>query len=685
MSFWDGGLLPVPQPEGMGRWAEANVVLTEALAGKGAGPLRLRWWQWEVIDAIDLRLTRRLSLLVYSRAGKSTLALVVKGHTIAVTQTSSMFVLPTRELLADWNEQKVEPFLASCPAANALVKRNRNDGLSTSGITYRGGARKVYYRTGRVVGGLKQLTAEIGWIDEVDDCNLASRDGSYSDLMHQRGADAINPIWVESGTPTELGASAIEVAVLKESDQREQWVPHDACGQRTRFTLEQAAKVHGGPYLQHCESCGTAMEEAERFPALPQGIWIPRRPERSAEHRGYHLNMFYSPDHTVDEIMATWNPEKIRGFYTQVLALTPPEIEIPVPEDEAFRAARGPAPEERLLMRTVGVDCQTQRNPRFEVTVLDFYGDPYDPDRWVRTHFLLLVENDKWLRAARQLRQALRPYRPDVVMVDVGGNRSNNSETLKTALAQAFGGDWTDNRVKAIKGIGDTPSAKWKDTPVIHREVTRETTANHRTTIPIHSSIVKCRLWEEGGVFDRGRLRFTDVDDDLPDDYWEQLTSEELRRTVRRQGNVETEHLRWMKVSRTRPTECLHTLVYAEAGRLYLGLDYRRRSGVRVDEDLLNTMMGSVLLRNHRNEKATPGTHRRPSGGLHPVRLDPAGHHGGLRHCGVGGRSWLLTPNSRACIARRPPSKRPSSRLSTTTPPAAVSARCRCAALSCAN
>ena len=45
-------------------------------------------------------------------------------------------------------------------------------------------------------------------------------------------------------------------------------------------------------------------------------------------------------------------------------------------------------------------------------------------------------------------------------MVDVGGNRSNNSETLKTALAQAFGRDWTDNRIKAIKGIGDTPSVK---------------------------------------------------------------------------------------------------------------------------------------------------------------------------------------------------------------------------------
>ena len=102
--------------------------------------------------------------------------------------------------------------------------------------------------------------------------------------------------------------------------------------------------------------------------------------------------------------------------------------------------------------------------------------------------------------------------------------------------------------------------------------MTRETTTNHRATVSIHTAIVQCRLWEEDGIFQRGKLRFTDVDDDLPlDDYWEQLTSEELRRTVTRKGNVETEQLRWVKVSRTRANEYRDCLVYAEAGRLYLG------------------------------------------------------------------------------------------------------------------
>ena len=591
MSIWDGGLLPTQQPMDIVEWAEANVVLTEALAGRGAGPLKVRSEQTEILRTIDRRLTRRCTICFYSRAGKSTIAQVVISKNIAVDQTSALFVLPSRELLKDWNSQKMEPFLQCCPAANALVKRNRSEGLSEYGIDYRGGAGKIHYRTGRVAGGLKQLTAELAWADEVDDCDVASQDGSYADLLHQRGEDAIRPIWIESGTPTVRGGSAIEAGLMI-SDWRERWVPHQACGYRTRFTLDQAAKFNG-VWRQHCESCGAAIEEEERLRGLDLATWIPRNPERSAEHAGFHLNMFYSPDHSVNGVMSTWNPERVRGFYTQRLAMTPPERDAPIPQEAQFRAARGPAPEGRLLMRTVGVDCQTQKNPRFEVTVLDFYDDPYDPDRWVRTHFLILVDDDKWLRGARQLRQALRPFRPDVTMVDVGGNRSNNSETLKTALAQAFGRDWTDNRIKAIKGIGDTPSVKWKDTPVIHREMTRETTTNHRSTVSIHTAIVQCRLWEEDGIFQRGKLRFTDVDDDLPlDDYWEQLTSEELRRTVTRKGNVETEQLRWVKVSRTRANEYRDCLVYAEAGRLYLGLDYRRRSSLAIDQDLVDLMLG---------------------------------------------------------------------------------------------
>ena len=185
------------------------------------------------------------------------------------------------------------------------------------------------------------------------------------------------------------------------------------------------------------------------------------------------------------------------------------------------------------------------------------------------------------MQAAKDLRQVLRPFRPDVTMVDVGGNRRNNSERLKTALAMAFGSDSTGNRVKAIKGIGDTPSSKRHNTPVLHGDVTRWTTKNHRATVAINTAIVKSRLWEDGGAFQRGRLRFTADPDDLPDDYWEQLTSEERRRTVMRHGIVETEQLRWTKVSITWPNEALDCLVYAEAGRLYLGLDYRRGDGTR--------------------------------------------------------------------------------------------------------
>ena len=583
-------LRPTPAAVDIVEWAEANITLTAELAGRGAGRLRVRWWQREILRSIEERRARRHSVCVYSRAGKSLMALIVIGHNLVIRQRSALFVLPSRSLIDDWNAQKVEPFLMACPSAEELVIRNRSGKIGNLALHYRGGAGRLHYRTGRVTGGLKQLTAELAWADEVDDCDVASEDGSYADLLHQRGEDAVNPTWVESGTPTVRGGSAIERAIA-ESDWREQWIMHGDCGARTRYTLEQAVQVEGA-WLQTCEACGQPIEEDDRRRHLRDGIWIPRHPERSESHRGYHLNMFYSPDHSVDDVMATWDPEKIRGFYTQRLAITPPELEIPPPAAEEYEAARGPAPDEPLVMRTVGVDCQTQRAPRLEATIVDHYGDPLEPTRWVARHLTIFVIEERWARALRDLRAALRPYRPDVVMIDVGGNRVDNSERLKTAISQTWGRDWTSNRVKAIKGIGGLTSDRWASQPAIHAERTRETTTSHRATVSVYTDVLKMRIWEESGIWGRGRLRFTDDLDMLPDDYWEQLTAEELRRGVTRRGNVEREQLRWVRVSRSRPNECLDTLVYAEAGRLYLGLDYRRRTGMSVDDDLLSRLIG---------------------------------------------------------------------------------------------
>ena len=571
-------------------WGMRSIVLTRELGGAGAGPWRPRWWQEEILRSIAGRWSRRHSLCLYSRSGKSLIAMIVLGHIISVRQHSSLFVLPSRSLIEDWNSQKMEPFFGSCPAAEELLRRNRAGKISTAGIDYRGGAGRVHYRTGRVAGGLKQLTAEVAWADEVDDCDVASHDGSYADLLHQRGEDAVAPTWVESGTPTVRGGSAIEMA-LELSDHREQWVTHGACGERTRYELERAEQV-GGEWMMHCESCGSAIEERDRRAHLQHGIWVPRHPERSEMHRGYHLSMYYSPDHTIDEVMATWDPERIRGFYTQRLARTPPEIEIAAPEPEEFVAARQPRPDGRLVMRTVGVDCQTQRAPRLEATIVDYIGDPLDPVRYVMRHVTIFILEDSWLRGLRDLRAMLRPYRPDVVMIDVGGNRADNSERLKAAIARAWQSDWPQNRIKAIKGIGGVSSDRWPTQPAIHAERTRETTTNHRSTLSLYTDVLKMRIWEEGGVWSRGRLLFTDDLDLLPSDYWEQLTAEELRRGYRRRGAMEIEQLRWTRVSRSRPNECLDCLVYAEAGRLYLGLDYRRRSGRSVDTELLDRLIG---------------------------------------------------------------------------------------------
>ena len=574
----------------LGDWAEGNVVLTRELAGKGAGPFRARYWQAEIFDVIDRRLTRRLSLLLYSRAGKSIIINIVLGKNVSVDKLSSMFVLPSREMLKDYNRQKLEPFLDTCPSANAVVKRNKNNELSEFGVAYSGGAGEIHYRTGRVAGGLKQLTAEIAIADEVDDCDVSSVDGSYADLLLQRGADAINPIFIEAGTPTVRGGSAIEYAVIEKSDFRELWFPHDACGDITRFDLEQAAKVDG-VWLMHCAKCGEAIPELERQTMLPRGRWIPNRPEISETHRGYHLNMFASPDHTVDEIMSTWDPEKITGFYTQKLARTPPDVDLRTPEYDEFRELQREPTEGNPFLVTAGVDVQTgAANRRLECSVLEYRGDRYDPDRYVRRHITVAVAEDRWVQGFRDLRRILdaMTWRPDFIFVDAGGNLVSNSETIKEALARVWPRTYLTDRVVAIKGMA-IGSDKWADQAVIYREYTWGDRTDVRATLPIYTDIVKYRFWEDDGIFQRGRIRFSP---DLDRDYFDELTAERLQRHVRRRGNVETEMKIWRKVTRGAKVERLDCLVYAEGAFLFAGFDYQRAPTLRAptDEQLRNLL-----------------------------------------------------------------------------------------------
>ena len=328
----DSYLMSKP-PQDIIEWGEANVVLPRELAGKGAGPWHPRFWQIEPLRAVANRETRRVSFAVYSRAGKSWLEMVIQGHNMDIVQQSCMFVLPSRDAFRNWNNQKLEPFLQSCTALNSRIERNRNGGIGDKGIGYSGGAGYLEYRSGRTALGLVSNNAELVMVDEVDKCDSAGADGSYADILLQRGEDCINPIFVEAGTP-EATDSAIWSA-LRKSDWREWWVPCPHCNGETRFALEQAAQVDD-VWLMHCEQCKQPFSESERDMNMPLGRWIPRHPERSHWHRGYHLSMFYSPDHTVADVMATYDPESIRGFYTQRLAMPPPELEIPPTEEEEF-------------------------------------------------------------------------------------------------------------------------------------------------------------------------------------------------------------------------------------------------------------------------------------------------------------------------------------------------------------
>ena len=600
-------------------WSEREYVISREFGGRGAGMLKVRPIQVEPLRAITERRCRRLVGVFFSRFGKTTMILLIQFHNICTIGASAIFAYPSGKKLGEWNTQKVQPVLDINYSIREKIILNRNGKLSDKGLYYRGGgAGVITYITGQSTAAFNGLTAEMAIIDETDKCKLEFPDGPYDALMLQRGDDALNPIMIELGTP-DAQNSALEASLLK-SDYREYYIIHYSCGKHTRLLWEnvysdditEEMRIYGipdelrsqmGQLEWHilCEECEEKINDEERIAALKchdSGEWRPRFPERSHYHRGYHANQFYSEDHTIAEIMASYDPDDVTGFYTQKLARTAPNTEITVYDDDEFtRFRKDMTPEEMetLICVVAGVDVQTGKyDSRMEMTLVYYYGDRYQPKRYIKSHDKFAIVDEDFVSTLRAIRQHLRyePLYPDMIFIDSGGSYKNNADKLKAAVNKVFTRSYLHNKIKVCKGTGEQDSSnRWGQMPLLKDELERGTTTNHTKTVIIYSSVAKTRLFRRGGIFDAGKITFSRDPKAFHDTYWAQVNSEHL---VRKKTNSKSkkEEVEWEKINPYAPNEALDCLVYAEGAKAYLGFDFVRPQQAAPDKDHIAKVIG---------------------------------------------------------------------------------------------
>ena len=312
---WADGLGDPDLPP-IAEWAAAHVIVPD-------GPRQGRLWSPELtpylLEPLEVlhpdHPATRVSVKKSAQLGVSILAILWLMYLMDRCPARLMYVQPTRELVAAFGREKLDPMLAACDALNGKVReqKQREAGASQALFkVFRGGF--LVLTGANSSAGLRMRTIQYIVGDEVDDWP-ADLDGQGAPMemvdarqisFHRSGRYKK----LELSTPAFAGASQIDDG-YEDSDQRLYHVRCPLCGheQVLNFKPKHADPPRGGlvwdagrpdTAVYVCERGCTI--EPWRLPAMIQpengARWIATKPG-PGRHPGFHLHAVYS-------LLTTW-------------------------------------------------------------------------------------------------------------------------------------------------------------------------------------------------------------------------------------------------------------------------------------------------------------------------------------------------------------------------------------------
>ncbi|MHC6153536.1 phage terminase large subunit family protein [Bradyrhizobium elkanii] len=278
------------------------------------GPLRLRTFQREIVDAIRDDDVETIVIMAGSQVGKS---LAVEAQMMAMIATSPgpfMCLLPDTTAAEKMVRTRFDPFVESSPILKSLIGRAH---VSRKGST--GGANSLSAKEfpgGSLTLSSSHKPSELAaqsvrcvWIDEADRCShSAGKEGDPVLLAIQR-----TERWGLSGkkivivsTPT--GRDSRIAKWFERSDKRRFFVDCLSCGKSSHLTFDNLHWTKGKPETAElaCLHCGALHSEAQRAAMLESGRWVSTNPDGEKGIRGYHITALASEYSSLESLVRAW-------------------------------------------------------------------------------------------------------------------------------------------------------------------------------------------------------------------------------------------------------------------------------------------------------------------------------------------------------------------------------------------
>lgn len=501
------------------------------------------------------------------QTGKSEVALNFLGNIIDLRPASTLVVLPTILVGERWSRQRFQPMIDVSPALRKKIPPARTrDSNNTVSMKETADGAIIIVAGSNSAASLSSMPIQFLICDEVDRFSMeVEGEGDPIDIALGRTATFWRRKIVLVSSPTIESVSRINKE-YQDSDQRQYFVPCPDCDHMQVLEWDHLQWPEGKPSEARyaCEACGTLIEHHHKTAMLASGEWRARHPERDVP--GFQLSGLYSPvglGRTWAEHAKHWeqikrDPVRVKTFTNQVLGLTFVD-ENERMDWEALKARASPYKLRTIpvgfLVVTAGVDVQGNRLEvqlvawgRGEVSaVVDWHiipGDPTRPEVW--------NELDEYLQ---------RPIRNEFGI------------DMKIVSIAVDSGYLTDDvlnytRRRKDRGIFATKGASTRGRQIISRPGLVDVNWRGQTVKKrgaemwsLGTDTAKTRLFARlkgDGKFALVTDRMVQFSDELPDDYYMQMTAEVYDPNARK----------WVQIHGRR-NEALDTYVYAMAAAMH--------------------------------------------------------------------------------------------------------------------
>lgn len=531
-------------------WVEQNLKFPDGPYADQ--PMKLYEFQRGMIDVIKER-KKKIVMMTSAQIGKTTILNGVLFYKSATDPGNAGVLQSTAKETTQWLSGKIRPMIDASEEMQKIVtdKSDRNAVNNTSQIQLRNGG-FWYFMSLNSPSHLRGKTLPLLLLDEVDAVETDTEEGNPIMIAEQRATTFGDEarIFICSTPTGKYGAINTQ---YEASDKRKYHVPCPECGHQHELIWENIKfeweKIDGkslpNPETAHieCPVCEHHFTEGERVRAIKHGEWIITNPY--SDTAGFHVSRLYSPMSSirsvVEDFKSAYQTFSLSTFYNTVLGIPFDDLneDIEVSKLEGLKTDIGirNIPEDTLFL-TAGVD---QQQDRLEVTLMGHT----ERAVYILDHRSFMTMNAEVIDspAYRELLAYLKSQfkTPTGRKVPMAWANVDSSNGRATKTIYRFCSQWTN--LKAIKGSSSV------DAPYVPTKVTK-TGGYELFMIGVNQgkNLVRELLNRTIKSSSNTPVR-VEISDDVPDDYCEQLMSEELKRsgnTVRwviKQGGVRNEGL----------------------------------------------------------------------------------------------------------------------------------------------